>query len=90
MLKKNSNINGVTKETGCEKRMKMDQKWHQQKLCIKGTLRNIPQSAKNEMLKSDPNLQRIKTIFQGTEEKKKYSFHIIGYMTRRQVLLRLL
>ena len=76
MLKKNSNINGVTKETGCEKRMKMDQKWHQQKLCIKGTLRNIPQSAKNEMLKSDPNLQRIKTIFQGTEEKKKNTHSI--------------
>ena len=50
----------------------------------------IPLAIENEMLKSDPNLQRIKTIHQGTEEKKKYSFHIIGYMTRRQVLLRLL
>ena len=61
------------------------------KNCALKELSEIFQSAKNEMLKSDPNLERIKTIHQGTEEKKKkYSFHIIGYMTRRQVLLRLL
>ena len=29
------------------------------------------ESAKNEMMESDPNLEKMKTIHQGTEEEKK-------------------